>query len=85
MFDDDLSGDLVGCSQQPVGRIGVKKMAIFSNRRHSWLYIIWVLIGIVVAWERHYITVEMLKLAASAILAIFLWPLVLLGVSLHIH
>jgi hypothetical protein len=60
-------------------------MAIFSGRRYSWLYIIWVLIGIVVAWERHYITVYMLKLVLSAILAIFLWPLVLLGVSLHIH
>ena len=59
-------------------------MAIFG-RRHSWLYIIWVLIGIVVAWERHYITVGMLKLVLSALLAIFLWPLVLLGVSLHIH
>jgi hypothetical protein len=67
-----------------VGRIGVKNMAIFG-RRHSWLYIIWVLIGIVVAWERHYITVDMLKLVLSALLAIFLWPLVLLGVSLHIH
>jgi len=59
-------------------------MAIFG-RRHSWLYIIWVIIGIVVAWERHYITVYMLKLVLSALLAIFLWPLVLLGVSLHIH
>jgi hypothetical protein len=54
-------------------------------RRRSWLFIIWVLIGIVVAWERHYITVYMLKLVLSALLAIFLWPLVLLGVSLHIH
>jgi hypothetical protein len=60
-------------------------MAIFSGRRYSWLFIIWVLIGIVVAWERHYITVELLKLILSAILAIFLWPLVLLGVNLHIH
>jgi hypothetical protein len=59
-------------------------MAIF-RRRYSLLYIIWVLIGIVVAWERHYITVYMLKLVLSAILAIFLWPLVLLGVNLHIH
>jgi hypothetical protein len=60
-------------------------MAIFSRRRYSWLYIIWVLIGIVVAWERSYITVYLLKLVLSALLAIFLWPLVLLGVSLHIH
>jgi hypothetical protein len=58
-------------------------MGFFRHR--SWLFIIWVLIGIVVAWERHYITVYMLKLLISAILAIFLWPLVLLGVNLHIH
>ncbi len=60
-------------------------MAIFSRRRYSWLYIIWVIIGIVVAWERSYITVYLLKLVLSALLAIFLWPLVLLGISLHIH
>lgn len=58
-------------------------MAVFRGRR--WLYVLWVLIGIVVAWERHYITLAFLKLVLSALLAIFLWPLVLLGVSLHIH
>ena len=60
-------------------------MAIFSGRKYRWLWIIWVLIGIVVAWERSYITVYLLKLVLSALLAIFLWPLILLGVSLHIH
>jgi hypothetical protein len=60
-------------------------MAIFSGRRYSWFFIVWVIIGLVVAWERSYITVELLKLVLSALLAIFLWPLVLLGVSLHIH
>jgi predicted PurR-regulated permease PerM len=60
-------------------------MAIFSRRRHSWLYIIWVIVGLVVAWTHSYITVYLLKLVLSALLAIILWPLVLLGVSLHIH
>jgi Na+/pantothenate symporter len=60
-------------------------MAIFSRRRYSWLYIIWVIIGLIVAWERSYITVYLVKLVLSALLAIFLWPLVLLGISLHIH
>jgi hypothetical protein len=61
-------------------------MAIFSRRgRYSWLFILWVIIGIVVAWERAYLTAHVLKLVLSALLAIFLWPLVLLGVSLHIH
>jgi hypothetical protein len=84
MFDLGHSGDLV-VANTPVGRIGVKTMAIFSGRRHSWLYIIWVIVGLVVAWTHSYITVYLLKLVLSALLAIFLWPLVLLGVSLHIH
>jgi hypothetical protein len=60
-------------------------MAIFSRRRHSWLFIIWVVIGLIVAWERAYITLYLVKLVVSALLAIFLWPLVLLGVNLHVH
>jgi hypothetical protein len=68
-----------------VGRIGVKKMAILSGRRYSWLFIIWVIIGLIVAWTHTYITVFLLKLVLSALLAVFLWPLVLLGVSLHVQ
>ena len=70
----------MACYQQ-VGRIGVEAM----SRRHSWLFVIWVIIGLVVAWERSYITLFVIKIALSALLAIFLWPLVLVGVSLHIH
>jgi hypothetical protein len=57
-------------------------MAIFRRR---WLVVIWVLIGIAVAWEKTYITLALLKLILSALLAIILWPLVLLGISFHIH
>ncbi len=57
-------------------------MAIFSRR---WFLVIWVIVGLVVAWTHTYITVALLKLVLSALLAIFLWPLVLLGVSLRIH
>jgi len=60
-------------------------MAILSGRRYSWLFIIWVIVGLVVAWTHSYITVYLLKLVLSALLAIVLWPLVLLGISLHIH
>ena len=61
-------------------------MAIFSRHsRYSWLFAIWVIIGIVIAWGHSYITVYLVKLVLSALLAIFLWPLVLLGISLHIH
>jgi hypothetical protein len=84
MFDRHVSGQLVAANKL-VGRSGVKKMAILGGRKYSWLTIIWVIVGLVVAWTHSYITVYLLKLVLSALLAIFLWPLVLLGISLHIH
>jgi hypothetical protein len=54
------------------------------RRRYSLLVLIYVLVGIYVAFARDYITLRLLKLVLSALLAIFLWPLVLLGVDLHI-
>lgn len=50
----------------------------------SFVGLIYILIGIFVAWDRHYITVSLLKHVLSALLAIFLWVLLLLGVSLHV-
>jgi hypothetical protein len=55
------------------------------RRRYRLIVIIYLLIGIIIAWDRGYITVHLLKLLLSALLAIWLWWLVLLGVSLHIH
>ncbi len=55
------------------------------HRRHSWLLIIWIVVGLVVAWERSYITLKIVEVALSAVLTIVLWPLVLIGVNLHIH
>jgi hypothetical protein len=49
------------------------------------ILLVYVLIGIVIAWDRGYIGLAFLKALASALLAIFLWWLVLLGVNLHIH
>jgi hypothetical protein len=60
-------------------------MAIFDRKRHSWLFIIWVVVGLVVAWERSYINLKVVEVVLSAVLTIFLWPLVLLGVNLHVH
>jgi hypothetical protein len=54
-------------------------------RRIGLVGLIYIIIGIVVAWEKHYITVVLLKGILSALLAIFLWWLPLLGVNLHIH
>ena len=55
------------------------------KRPVSIVFIIYVIVGIVVAWSSDYITVGLLKGALSALLAIFLWFLPLLGVSLHLH
>jgi hypothetical protein len=54
-------------------------------KRFGLLGLIYIIVGLVVAWQRNYITVHVLKLVLSAVLAVFLWWLPLLGVSLHIH
>jgi hypothetical protein len=55
------------------------------RRRFGLVFLVYIIIGLVVAWEKHYITVSLLKGRLSALLAILLWWLPLLGVSLHIH
>jgi hypothetical protein len=47
--------------------------------------LIYIIIGIVISWEKHYITVGLLRAVLSALLVIFLWWLALLGVNLHVH
>jgi hypothetical protein len=46
--------------------------------------LIYVLIGIYVAWVHGYMNLDLLRRIGSALLAIFLWALVLLGINLHI-
>jgi hypothetical protein len=48
------------------------------------LGLIYVLVGIFIAWTHDYITIGLLRNLGSALLAIFLWVLVLLGINLHI-
>jgi hypothetical protein len=54
------------------------------RRRFGIVGLINIVIGIIVAIDKHYINVALLKAVLSAILAILLWWLVLLGVNLHI-
>jgi membrane-bound ClpP family serine protease len=54
------------------------------RRRFGIIGLIYIIIGIIVAFDKSYITVALLKALLSAILAILLWWLVLLGVNLHI-
>jgi hypothetical protein len=48
-------------------------------------WIIYLIIGVFVAWNRGYLNVSILKVIASDLLAVLLWWLVLLGVNLHVH
>jgi len=55
------------------------------RRRFGLLGLLYVLVGIYIAFAHAYINVRLIKLVLSALLAIFLWPLVLLGVDLRIR
>jgi hypothetical protein len=47
---------------------------------------IYVLVGVVVAATHDYFqNVDTIKEVVSAILAVLLWPLIFLGISLHVH
>jgi hypothetical protein len=54
------------------------------RRRFGLRGLIYVVVGIYVAWAEDYITIRLIKLVVSALLAIFLWPLVLLGIDFRI-
>jgi hypothetical protein len=48
--------------------------------------VIYLIVGAVVAATHHYFEhVDTLKQLLSAVLAVILWPLILLGISLHVH
>ena len=55
------------------------------RRRFSLLGLIYVLVGIYIAFAYDYIGIQLIKRVLSTLLAIFLWPLVLLGVDLRIN
>jgi hypothetical protein len=60
-------------------------MSIFKPRTWGVLFFIYVIVGLVIAWQHSYVNATLLRLILSALLAIFLWPLILLGVGLHLH
>jgi hypothetical protein len=48
--------------------------------------IVWLIVGVLLASSHHYLNhVNALKPVVSALLAIVLWPLLLLGINLHVH
>jgi len=49
------------------------------------IVLVYLVIGIIIAWDHHYITLSWLRSFVSAVLAVVFWWLVPLGVNLHIH
>jgi hypothetical protein len=48
--------------------------------------VIYLVVGVVVASSHHYLShLNTVRPVASAVLAVALWPLVLLSVNLHLH
>jgi hypothetical protein len=57
-----------------------------SRPGFSLLFVVYVAIGAVVAYTHHYWShLHTAKAILSAVLATLLWPLLLLGINLHIH
>lgn len=56
-----------------------------SFRIRHILWLIYLAVGVFVAWNRGYLGLGFLRALASALLAILLWWLALLGVNLHVH
>ncbi len=49
------------------------------------LFVVYIIVGVIVAAGHHYFEhLDAAKPIASAVLAVLLWPLILLGVSLHL-
>jgi hypothetical protein len=58
---------------------------MYRRRGPGILGVIYVVIGLIVASSHHYFrNLETAKRIISAVLAIVLWPLVLIGIDLHI-
>lgn len=77
-----------GYSRWPNRNNGGETESTFEMRRTTvrrLVYLVYILIGIIIAWDRGYLGLAFLKALVSVLLAIFLWWLVLLGVNLHIH
>jgi ABC-type anion transport system duplicated permease subunit len=54
--------------------------------RISLTTLIWLAVGVLLSASHHYLErVETVREIVSAFLAIVLWPLLLLGINLHIH
>jgi hypothetical protein len=58
---------------------------VVRTRVGALVLLIYIVVGVYVAWDRRYLTIGLLKSVLQALLAIFLWFLILLGVDLHVR
>ena len=57
-----------------------------ARPRFGFVPLVWLVVGAIVAATHHYFEhVHSLRTAGSAILAVLLWPLLFLGIDLHIN
>jgi hypothetical protein len=71
----------VGRSREPARRISEARRV-----RLSLGTIIWLIVGVLLASSHHYLNhINAIKPVVSALLAVVLWPLLLLGINLHVH
>jgi len=57
-----------------------------ARPRIGLLGVVYLVVGVAIAATHHYfVHLQTLKTIASAVLAVVLWPLLLLGINLHIH
>jgi hypothetical protein len=57
-----------------------------ARPRIGLLGIVYLVVGLIVAATHHYFTnLHTLKQILSAMLAVVLWPLLLIGIDLHVH
>ena len=57
-----------------------------ARPRFGFLPLVWLVVGAIVAATHHYFEhVSTVQQVGSAILAVLLWPLLFLGIDLHIH
>jgi len=58
---------------------------VVGPRSISLVGLIYLVIGVAVAWDQEYISGRLIKGVVSAVAAVLLWWLPLLGVSLHLR
>ncbi len=71
---------------RPGFRLALYRALDFGVFRSRLIALIWVIVGVALAAQKHYLDhFGGWRPVLSAILAILLWPLLLLGINLHIH